>query len=155
MTQDEWSLMRCWTTLEVRHTSAVELELQGKNLKAIVNVLNGQTDSIETKIFELNLESLDRKTAVKIAAFTAEGIGVINWVKYAKKWKYLKSFTLPWTTPNHLRGSFFYFILHPQFKYMFDIFILIYFYKIVGSIPVAHSCHKCLEVFSRLSESCR
>ena len=36
---------------------AAELGLQGENSRVTVNVLNGQTDSLETKIFELNLQS--------------------------------------------------------------------------------------------------
>ena len=83
---------------------AAELGLQGENISVTVNVLNGQTVSFETKIFELNLESLDGKIDVKITAFTAEcvtgTIGLINWAKYAKKWEHLKGIPLPWTTPN-------------------------------------------------------
>ena len=64
-------------------------------------------DSFETRMLELNLESLDEKKYVKITAFTAErvsgNIGVINWAKYATKWEYLKGFTLTWSTPNHRR----------------------------------------------------
>ena len=97
--------MRYWTMLVVRHTSTVELGLQEENRRVTVNFLNGRTDSFETKIFQLNLESLDGKIDVKIAAFTAErvygNIGAINWAKYAKKWEHLKGITLPWTTPNH------------------------------------------------------
>ena len=99
--------MRYWTTPIVRHTSTVELRLQGESRRVTVNVLNSHTDSFETRILELNLESLDGKIYVKIAAFTAErvsgNIGVINRAKYAKKWEYLKGFTLPWSTPNHRR----------------------------------------------------
>ena len=88
-----------WTTLVVRHTSTVELELQGENCRVTVNVLNGQNNSFETKIFELNLESSDGKIYVKIAAFTAErvsgNIRVINWAKYTKKWEHPKGHTLP------------------------------------------------------------
>ena len=84
--------------------AAAKLGLQGENRRVTVNLLNSQTDSFETKIFQLNLESLDGKIDVKIAAFTAEritgNIGVINCVKYAKKWEHLKGITLPWTTPN-------------------------------------------------------
>ena len=62
---------------------AAELGLQGENSRVTVNVLNGQTVSFETKIFELNLESLDGNIDVKITAFTAEcvtgNIGLINW----------------------------------------------------------------------------
>ena len=64
-------------------------------------------DSFETRILELNLESLDEKKYVKITTFTAErvsgNIGVINWAKYATKWEYLKGFTVTWSTPNHRR----------------------------------------------------
>ena len=64
----------------------------------------GQTDSFETKIFELKLQSEDGKIDLKTAAFISErvtgNIGVINWAKYAKKWENLKGITLPWTTPN-------------------------------------------------------
>ena len=74
MAQDECSFMRYWTMLVVRHTSTVELGLQGENRGVTVNFLNGRTDSFETKIFQLNLESLDGKIVVKIAAFTAEGV---------------------------------------------------------------------------------
>ena len=42
MAQDEWSLMRYWTTPVVRHTSTVELDLQGENRRVTVNVLNGR-----------------------------------------------------------------------------------------------------------------
>ena len=38
-----------------------ELGLQGENRRVTVNVLNGQTDSFEKKIFKLNFESLDGK----------------------------------------------------------------------------------------------
>ena len=83
---------------------AAELGLQGENSRVTVNVLNGQTDSLETKIFELNLQSWHEKIHVKIAAFTKESatgnIWLINWAKYAKKWEHLKGITLPWTTPN-------------------------------------------------------
>ena len=99
--------MRYWTKPVVRHTSTVELELQGENRRVTAKVLNGHTYSLETRILELNLESLVVKMYVKKAAFTSEhvsgNIGVIKWTKYAKKWEYLKGFTLPWSTPNHAR----------------------------------------------------
>ena len=105
MGQDEWSLTRYWTMLAVRHTSTVELGLQVENLRVTVNFLNGRTDSFETKIFQLNLKSLDGTIDVKIAAFTTErvsgNIEAINFAKYAKKLEHLKGITLPWTTPNH------------------------------------------------------
>ena len=74
MAQDECSLMCYWTIIVVRHTSTVELGLQWENCRVTVNFLNGWTFSFETKIFQLNLESLDEKIDVKIAAFTAERV---------------------------------------------------------------------------------
>ena len=40
---------------------AAELGFQGKNRRVTVNVLNGPTDSFETKIFELKLQSVNGK----------------------------------------------------------------------------------------------
>ena len=40
---------------------AAELGFQGENRRVTVNVLNGRTDSFETKIFELKLQSVDGK----------------------------------------------------------------------------------------------
>ena len=51
--------MRYWTMLTVRHTSTVELGLQWENRRVTVIFLNGPTDSFKTKVFKLNLESLD------------------------------------------------------------------------------------------------
>ena len=59
---------------------AVELGLQRENSRVTVNVINGQTVSFETKIFELNLESLDGKIDVKIASFTAECVTREHWI---------------------------------------------------------------------------
>ena len=73
MAQEEWSLMRYWTTLVLRQCYinsdvAAELGLQGQNRRMTVNALNSQTDGFETMPFELYLESLDRIINVKIAA---------------------------------------------------------------------------------------
>ena len=49
-----------------------ELGLQGENCRVTVYVLNGRKNSFDTKIFELELQSVDGKIDVKIAAFIAE-----------------------------------------------------------------------------------
>ena len=80
----------CSSKTYINSDVAAELGLKGKNRRVTVNVLNGRTDSFETKIFELKLQSVDGKLNVKIAASIAErvtgNIGVINWAKHAKKW---------------------------------------------------------------------
>ena len=50
---------------------AAELGLQGEDRRVTVNVLSGHTDSFETKIFELKLQSADGKINVNKAAFIA------------------------------------------------------------------------------------
>ena len=92
------------STTYINSDVAAELGPQGEERRVTVNVQNGHTDSFETKIFELKLQSVDGKINVQIAAFIAErvtgNIGVINWAKYAKKWEHLKGITLPRTTPD-------------------------------------------------------
>ena len=78
---------------------AAELGLQGHPQSVTVNVLNGQTETYETTLVEVELENLDGDVKPTITAFTAERVTgnmkVIDWGKYAAKCTHLRGIQFP------------------------------------------------------------
>ena len=64
-----------------------------------VNALNGHSKTLKTMCVQMELESLDGSTKVKINAYTANWVTgkmrVIDWRPFAKKWKLLRYITFP------------------------------------------------------------
>ena len=67
-----------------------------------MNVLNGQTETFETTLVEVELESLDGNVKTTISAFTVERVTgsmqVIDWGKYAASCTHFKGIQFP--TPS-------------------------------------------------------
>ena len=78
---------------------ASELGLQGHPQSVTVNVLNGQTETLETMPGEVELENLDGNVETAISAFTAERVTgnmkIIDWGKYTVKCTHLKEIQFP------------------------------------------------------------
>ena len=64
-----------------------------------VNTLNGHSKTLKTMCVQMELESLDGSTKVKINAYTANRVTgkmrVIDWRPFAKKWKLLRYIAFP------------------------------------------------------------
>ena len=78
---------------------AAELWLQGRTEQVIVNVLNGQIETFETKLVSFKLLSVDRKVSMNVTAYTANRVTgympVIHWNEYSSKWPYLRKIDFP------------------------------------------------------------
>ena len=83
---------------------AAQLGLHGTSQRVTVNVLNGQVDTFDTMPVEFGIESLDGKTNMKVAAFTADRVTgnmkVIDWNNSANKWDHLRGINFPYIGPR-------------------------------------------------------
>ena len=57
---------------------AAELGLKGKTEKVTVNVLNGHVETFETRPVDLELQSLNGNVSIKVLAFTANSMSVVD-----------------------------------------------------------------------------
>ena len=85
---------------------ASELGLQGISRKVTVNVLIGQTETVETMPVDVELESLDGSVSKTVSAFTTErvtgNLEAIDWRKHANKWPHLRGIQFPKPGPHPL-----------------------------------------------------
>ena len=85
---------------------ASELGLQGISRKVTVNVLIGQTETVETMPVDVELESLDGSVSKTVSAFTTErftgSLEAIDWIKHANKWPHLRGIQFPKPGPHPL-----------------------------------------------------
>lgn len=80
---------------------AAELGLQGKSEKVVVNVLNGQVETFETKPINVRLESVNGNMSMNVNAYTANRVTgnmtAVDWNKYSRQWSHLKEIEFPRT----------------------------------------------------------
>lgn len=78
---------------------AAELGLQGKTEKVMVNVLNGQVETFESKPVEFELESLNGRINMTVNAYTANRVtgdmSVFDWNRCKQRWPYLRNIDFP------------------------------------------------------------
>jgi ribonuclease HI len=78
---------------------AAELGLQGTLQKITVNVLNGQTESFETKPVSFRLESVDGSIDEEVSALTTKRVTgdlqVVDWQQCGKEWDHLRNIKFP------------------------------------------------------------
>ena len=85
---------------------AAELGLQGKTEKVMVNVLNGQVETFESKPVEFQLESMNGSVNMTVNAYTANRVTgdmrVFDWNKCKIRWPYLKNIDFPHSTKREI-----------------------------------------------------
>ena len=85
---------------------AAELGLQGKTEKVMVNVLNGQVETFESKPVEFQLESMNGSVNMTVNAYTANRVTgdmrVFDWNKCKSRWPYLKNIDFPHSTKREI-----------------------------------------------------
>ena len=85
---------------------AAELGLQGKTEKVVVNVLNGQVETFESKPVDFELYSTNGSVNMKVNAYTANKVtgdmGVFDWNKCKNRWPYLKNIAFPHSTKRNM-----------------------------------------------------
>ena len=88
-----------FTLMYINTDVASEPGLQGISRKVTVNVLIGQTETVETMPVDVELESLDGSVSKTVSAFTTErftgSLEAIDWIKHANKWPHLRGIQFP------------------------------------------------------------
>ena len=78
---------------------SAELGLQGSLQKISVHVLNGKTETFESKPVEFTLESLDGNVDIKMSAMTTDRVTgdlkVVDWDNNKHKWNHLQNIDFP------------------------------------------------------------
>ena len=95
-----------FTLMYINADVASEPGLQGISRKVTVNVLIGQTETVETMPVDVELESLDGSVSKTVSAFTTErftgSLEAIDWIKHANKWPHLRGIQFPKPGPHPL-----------------------------------------------------
>ena len=85
---------------------AAELGLQGKTEKVMVNVLNGQVETFESKPVKFELESLNGNVNMTVNAYTANRVtgdmSVFDWNSCKKRRPYLRNIDFPHSTKRDI-----------------------------------------------------
>ena len=75
--------------------------LKGKTEKVTANVLNGQTETFETKSVNVELKSVTSNVSMKMSAYTANritgNIPVVDWIRHKRQWPHLRNIDFPRT----------------------------------------------------------
>ena len=86
-------------TLVRRADVAAELGLQGRTERVTVNVLNGQSETFETKPVNVELRSITGSVGIMVKAYTVDRVTgnmhVVAWNKCKQQWPHLRSINFP------------------------------------------------------------
>ena len=85
---------------------AAELGLEGQPQTISVNVLNGQSEKLESTLVEFGLESLDGSVDLTLSALTTTKVTgqmqVVDWNKVSGNWKHLENVQFPEVSTPHV-----------------------------------------------------